>query len=440
MKLSVFGAGYVGLVSAAGFADFGHTVCCGDVNQEIIKTLRAGAIPFREPNLHELVGRQLGSGRLSFTADLADLIRFANVLVLAVGTPSGEGGVPDLSAVNEVAMLIGQLMESDKTVVVKSTVPAGTCKALEIMISDQLAKRDVSFNVSVISNPEFLREGSAVVDFLQPDRIVVGIADQSDESTMKSLYTPLIRDQFKMLVMSRESAELTKYAANAMLATRISFMNEIAQLAERVGAEIKSIEKGIGADRRVGPDYLSAGVGFGGSCFPKDLRALSSIGAENSLQMHLVNATLKVNSQQRNVLVEKARDHFKDLSGLNCAVWGLSFKPETDDTRDSPALEIISLLLDAGANVSAYDPAVKQVLIPSDNANDHFRVVASSYDAVKDADMLFLLTDWREFMSPDFRRVFDSMRQPVVFDGRNIWNPQTLKSRGFTYFGIGRTN
>lgn len=438
MKLSVFGAGYVGLVSAAGFADFGHTVCCGDVNQEIIKTLRAGAIPFREPNLHELVDRQLGSGRLSFTADLADLIRFANVLVLAVGTPSGEGGVADLSAVNEVAMLIGQVMESDKTVVVKSTVPPGTCKALEVIISDQLAKRDVSFNVSVVSNPEFLREGSAVVDFLQPDRIVVGIVNQSDESTMKSLYAPLLRDQLKMFVMSRESAELTKYAANAMLATRISFMNEVAQLAELVSADINSVEAGIGADRRVGPDYLSAGIGFGGSCFPKDLRALSSIGAENSLQMYLVNATLKVNSQQRNVLVEKARNHFKGLSGLNCAVWGLSFKPETDDTRDSPALEIISLLLDAGANVSAYDPAVKQVLIPSDNAIDHFQVVSSSYEAVKDADMLFLLTDWREFMSPDFRRVFDSMRQPVVFDGRNIWNPQSLKSRGFTYFGIGR--
>ena len=438
MKLSIFGAGYVGLVSAAGFAEFGHTVCCGDVNQEIIKTLRAGAIPFREPNLHELVVRQLGSGRLSFTADIADLVRFANVLVLAVGTPSAEGGVTDLSAVNEVALLIGQVMESDKTVVVKSTVPPGTCKALEIMILDQLAKRAVSFNVSVVSNPEFLREGSAVVDFLQPDRIVVGIVNQSDELIMKLLYAPLLRDHLKMFLMSRESAELTKYAANAMLATRISFMNEVAQLAERVGADINSIELGIGADRRVGPDYLSAGIGFGGSCFPKDLKALSSIGAENSMQMHLVNATLKINSQQRNVLVEKAHNHFKCLSGLNCAVWGLSFKPETDDTRESPALKIINLLIDAGANVSAYDPAVKQVLISSDNASDHFRVVASSFDAVKNADALFLLTEWREFMSPDFRRVFDSMRQPVVFDGRNIWNPQSLKSRGFTYFGIGR--
>ena len=440
MKLSVFGAGYVGLVSAAGFSDFGHTVCCGDVNQEIIKTLQAGAIPFSEPNLHELVDRQLRSGRLSFTADLADLIRFANVIVLAVGTPPAEGGVADLSAVNDVAMLIGQVMESDKTVVVKSTVPPGTCNALEIIISDQLAKRAVAFKVSVVSNPEFLREGSAVVDFLQPDRIVVGIVNQSDESTMKSLYAPLIRDQFKMLVMSRESAELTKYAANAMLATRISFMNEIAQLAERVGADINSVEKGIGADRRVGPDYLSAGIGFGGSCFPKDLKALSRIGAENSLEMHLVDATIKINSQQRNLLVDKADKHFKGLNGLNCAVWGLSFKPETDDTRDSPALEIIRLLLDAGANVSAFDPVVKQVMIPSIKTSKFFRVVASSYEAVKDADMLFLLTDWREFMSPDFQRVFDTMRQPIVFDGRNIWNPQSLKSRGFTYYGIGRTN
>jgi UDPglucose 6-dehydrogenase len=255
---------------------------------------------------------------------------------------------------------------------------------------------------------------------------------------MKSLYAPLIRDQHKMLVMSRESAELTKYAANAMLATRISFINEIAQLAERVGADINSVELGVGSDRRVGSEYLSAGIGFGGSCFPKDLKALSIMGAANSLQMHLVDATLTINSQQRHVLIEKAISHFSSLKGLKCAVWGLSFKPETDDTRNSPSLEIIELLLDEGAVVVAYDPAVRKVVAPISVASDNFRVVESSYEAVDGADMLFLLTEWREFMSPDFRRVFDKMRQPVVFDGRNIWKPESLKSRGFTYFSIGR--
>ena len=438
MKLSVFGAGYVGLVSAAGFSDFGHTVCCGDVNQSIIETLKSGDIPFTEPNLHELVSRQVGSGRLSFTTDLNELVKFADVLIFAVGTPGGENGDPDLSFINELAMSVGQLMESDKTVVVKSTVPPGTAKTLELIISSELAKRGLSFRVTVVSNPEFLREGSAVVDFLQPDRIIVGIADQLDVSTMKSLYAPLIRDQHRMLVMSRESAELTKYAANAMLATRISFMNEIAQLAERVGADINSVELGVGSDRRVGSEYLSAGIGFGGSCFPKDLKALSIMGAANSLQMHLVDATLTINSQQRHVLIEKDISHFSSLKGLKCAVWGLSFKPETDDTRNSPSLEIIELLLDEGAVVVAYDPAVRKVVAPISVASDNFRVVESSYEAVDGADMLFLLTEWREFMSPDFRRVFDKMRQPVVFDGRNIWKPESLKSRGFTYFSIGR--
>lgn len=438
MKLSVFGAGYVGLVAAAGFSDFGHSVCCGDINQSLISSLHAGVIPFSEPNLHELVVKQIASNRISFTAELADLVEFADVLILAVGTPSAEGGLADLSFVNEVAMLIGKEMQSDKTVVVKSTVPPGTCQALEILISDELSRRAVSFKVSVISNPEFLREGSAVVDFLQPDRIVIGVSDQSDESTMRSLYAPLIRKKFNMIAMSRESAELTKYAANAMLATRISFMNEIALLAEEVGADINSVELGIGTDRRVGPEYLSAGIGFGGSCFPKDLKALSNIGAENSLNMHLVDATIKINRQVRSLLVEKAKGHFKSINGLNCAVWGLSFKPETDDVRDSPALEIIDLLLNAGANVSAYDPVVKKVLLPSRNSAEQLKLVANSYDAVKEADMLFVLTEWREFMSPDFRRIYDAMRQPVLFDGRNIWNPKSLKSRGFTYFGIGR--
>ena len=438
MKLGVFGAGYVGLVSAAGFAEFGHTVCCGDVNQSSIKSLQDGTIPFSEPNLHELVARQIQSGRLSFTTDLSELVEFADVLVVAVGTPSTQRGEADISSVNEVANLIARKMESDKVVVVKSTVPPGTCRAVELNISDELSKRNAMLKVSVVSNPEFLREGSAVDDFLHPDRIIVGITSRVDESILKSLYAPLTRDQFKIIFMSRESAELTKYAANAMLATRISFMNEMARLAEMVDADIQSVELGIGADRRVGPEFLSAGIGFGGSCFPKDLKSLLSIGAKWSIPMHLVDATLKINSQQRHVLVEKARTHFKVLSGLRCAVWGLSFKPETDDIRDSPAIEVIGLLLETGVEVSAFDPVVKQVSSLKSHSFNRCQLVDDAYSALKDADMLFLLTDWREFMSPDFRRMFETMRQPVVFDGRNIWNPQALKSRGFTYYGIGR--
>ena len=438
MKLGVFGAGYVGLVSAAGFAEFGHTVCCGDNNPQVVAQLQSGIVPISEPNLQELVTRQNYSGRLFYTVDLNELVNFADVLILAVGTPPTKDGTADLSAIYDVSLLIGNQMKSDKTVIIKSTVPPGTAKVVETLILTQVAKRSLTLRVSVVSNPEFLREGSAVDDFLHPDRIIVGISSESDEPILNSIYAPLIREQYKLLVMSRESAELTKYAANAMLATRISFINEISRLAERVGADVKSIQLGMGADTRIGKDYLSPGIGFGGSCFPKDLKALSSIGSGHSLQMHLVNATIKVNEIQRSVLVEKALIHFESLSGLSCAVWGLAFKPETDDIRDSPALEIISSLLAHGAQVSAYDPIVKKIPSHIVSSDSNFKISETSYGAVVDADMLFVLTEWREFMSPDFWRMHQMMRQPVVFDGRNIWNPQSLKSRGFTYYGIGR--
>jgi len=438
LKLGVFGAGYVGLVSAAGFAEFGHTVCCGDNNLQLIKQLHSGVVPISEPNLQELVNRQNYSGRMSYTSNPDELVNFADVLIVAVGTPPAKDGTADLSAIYDVSLLIGNQMKSDKTVIIKSTVPPGTAKVVETLILTQVAKRSLTFRVSVVSNPEFLREGSAVEDFLHPDRIIIGISNESDESILKSLYAPLIREQYKMLVMSRESAELTKYAANAMLATRISFMNEMSQLAEIVGADVKSIQLGMGADTRIGKDYLSAGIGFGGSCFPKDLKALSRIGAENALQMRIVDATIRVNEIQRNVLIEKAVNHFKGLSGLSCAVWGLSFKSDTDDIRESPALEIIGSLLTHGAQVSAYDPIVKKIPSHIVSSDSNFKISETSYGAVVDADMLFVLTEWREFMSPDFWRMHQMMRQPVVFDGRNIWSPQTLKSRGFTYYGIGR--
>ena len=438
MKISIFGAGYVGLVAATGFADFGHTVCCGDVNEDLVSSLKAGKLHFFEPNLEELMARQVAAGRLSFSHDLNELTSFADVLVLAVGTPTLPSGDTDLDAVTSVATSIATNMKSDKVVVIKSTVPIGTCKSIEGLISRRLAENSRKLKVSVISNPEFLREGSAVADFQRPDRLIVGVEDPKDGALMKSLYAPILRDQVKIFEMSRESAELTKYASNAMLATRISFINEIALLAEKVGADVESVRAGIGSDSRIGPEFLSAGIGFGGSCFPKDLKALVKMGEQNSLAMHVIRATLEVNLNQRSVLVAKAIDHFGSLKGMKCAIWGLSFKPETDDLRYAPSIEIVDSLVAAGARVSAYDPAFRDASRFDEFTGGRFELCNTAYEAVADADMLFLVTEWREFMSPDFRRMSEVMSQPVIFDGRNIWNPQSLKSRGFTYFGIGR--
>ena len=438
MKISIFGAGYVGLVAATGFADFGHTVCCGDVNEDLVSSLKAGKLHFFEPNLEELMARQVAAGRLSFSHDLNEITSFADVLVLAVGTPTLPNGDADLDAVISVATSIATNMRSDKVVVIKSTVPIGTCKSIEGLISRRLAESSRKLKVSVISNPEFLREGSAVADFQSPDRLIVGVEDPKDGALMKSLYAPILRDQVKIFEMSRESAELTKYASNAMLATRISFINEIALLAEKVGADVESVRAGIGSDSRIGPEFLSAGIGFGGSCFPKDLKALVKMGEQNSLAMHVIRATLEVNLNQRSVLVAKAIDHFGSLKGMKCAIWGLSFKPETDDLRYAPSIEIVDSLVAAGASVSAYDPAFRDASRFDEFTGGRFELCNTAYGAVADADMLFLVTEWREFMSPDFRRMSEVMSQPIIFDGRNIWNPQSLKSRGFTYFGIGR--
>ena len=428
----------MGLVAATGFADFGHTVCCGDVNEDLVSSLKAGKLHFFEPNLEELMARQVAAGRLSFSHDLNELISFADVLVLAVGTPTSPSGDVDLDAVTSVATSIATNMGSDKAVVIKSTVPIGTCKSVEGLISRRLAEDSRKLKVSVISNPEFLREGSAVADFQSPDRLIVGVEDPKDGALMKSLYAPILRNQVKIFEMSRESAELTKYASNAMLATRISFINEIALLAEKVGADVESVRAGIGSDSRIGPEFLSAGIGFGGSCFPKDLKALVKMGEQNSLAMHVIRATLEVNLNQRSVLVAKAIDHFGSLKGMKCAIWGLSFKPETDDLRYAPSIEIVDSLVAAGASVSAYDPAFRDASRFDEFTGGRFELCNSAYEAVADADMLFLVTEWREFMSPDFRRMSEVMSQPIIFDGRNIWNPQSLKSRGFTYFGIGR--
>ena len=423
----------MGLVSGVCFSETGVEVTCIDNNQEKIDKLNRGEIPIYEPTLDILMKRNFSEGRLRFTIDLRAGIENADIIFLALPTPESEDGSADLSYVLKMAETLSGIIASYKVIVNKSTVPVGTAAKVQAIFDEKCKVK-----VDVISNPEFLREGFAVEDFLKPDRIVIGSSSEAAIELMTKLYKPFVRQGNPIFIMDEKSAELTKYAGNAFLAMKISFMNEIALLAERVGADVESVRAGIGSDNRIGPEFLSAGIGFGGSCFPKDLKSLLSIGAKWSIPMHLVDATLKINSHQRHVLVEKAQTHFKGLSGLRCAVWGLSFKPETDDIRDSPALEVIGLLLDAGVEVSAFDPVVKQVSSLKSHSFDRCQLVDDAYSALKDADMLFLLTDWREFMSPDFRRMFEAMRQPVVFDGRNIWNPQALKSRGFTYYGIGR--
>jgi len=438
MKLAVFGAGYVGLVSAAGFAEFGHSVSCVDIDENLIAVLTAGVLPFSEPNLQTLVSQQVEAGRLSFSTDIRKMVSFADVLLIAVGTPPKVDGSADLSAIFELCKSIASEMSEPKNIVVKSTVPPGTCEAIENIFHATLKSRGESIGFSVVSNPEFLREGSAVADFQKPDRLVFGIEKDSDLNVLQSLYRPLMRSKVKIVVTSRESSELTKYAANAMLANRISFINEIAQLAERVGADIESIAEGIGLDKRIGPDYLTAGIGFGGSCFPKDLRALASLGDEHQLPMRIVRATLDVNNEMVGDLILKAERYFGKLNDLNCAVWGMSFKPGTDDIRESRSIDVIRRLIALGSKVRAYDPVVKSLPKTIVEDGSGFSIAPSAYEAIENADAVFLLTDWHEFASPDFHRMLREMTQPVIFDGRNLWNPQILESRGFKYFGIGR--
>lgn len=454
MKISVVGAGYVGLVTAACLAELGNDVVCVDRDHGRVALLQAGGVPIFEPGLDEWVQRNLHAGRLRFTTAMAGAVTHAEVIFIAVGTPPNEDGSADLQHVLAVAHQIGQHMDHFKVVVNKSTVPVGTAQKVSRVIRDALTERLLdSLDFAVVSNPEFLKEGAALDDFMRPDRIVIGLPEGTDgaraRTLMTRLYAPFNRNHERSLWMDVASAELTKYAANAMLATRISFMNEMAHLANALGADIDAVRRGIGADSRIGHSFLYAGTGYGGSCFPKDTRALIHSAAEHGLRMRLVEATERVNQEQKQTLVRHVSAHFgEDLHGLRLAVWGLAFKPNTNDMREAPSRTVITELLRRGAALSVFDPVAMpeaQRALAADLGHPlsdchALRFVDMPMEALRGADALLVVTEWKCFQNPDFSSMKQRMRSPVIFDGRNLYDPQQMQDLGFVYRGIGRRN
>jgi UDPglucose 6-dehydrogenase len=448
MKISIIGTGYVGLVSGACFADVGNTVLCLDVDQRKISMLNNGAIPIHEPGLDALVARNASAGRLLFSTNYDDAVAHADLIFLAVGTPPDEDGSADLTHILAAARSIGERMDRPLVIVDKSTVPVGTAEKVRAAIAAELDKRGVAIEFSVVSNPEFLKEGAAIEDFTRPDRIVIGSDSPAATKLMRQLYTPFNRNHEKLVEMDVRSAELTKYACNAMLATRISFMNEVANLAEVLGADIEAVRLGMGMDPRIGPHFLYAGTGYGGSCFPKDVKALVKTASEHGQTLYLLEATEAVNEAQKNVLFTKLSRFFggaEGLSGRTIALWGLSFKPNTDDMREAPSLVLIRALMAAGAKVVAYDPVASEeasrMLLAEHGPQrcaEMVRIVTSASEAVQDADALVLVTEWKEFRSPDFSALAQVLHAKVVFDGRNIYPPELVVAAGLHYEGIGR--
>ena len=433
MRIAVVGTGYVGLVAGTCFAETGHFVTCVDVDEAKVQALRSGRTPIYEPGLEELLERNIKAERLSFTTDLASAVRGAEVVFIAVGTPQGDDGNADLRAAMKVAHDIAAAAERYTVIVNKSTVPVGTAARMQAELTGSKAPIDV------VSNPEFLKEGAAIDDFQRPDRIVIGASSERARAVVADLYAPFVRTESPIYFMDPASAELTKYAANAMLATRISFMNEVAVLCERVGADVDAVRKAMGADRRIGHPFLFPGVGYGGSCFPKDVKALVATARNHGLDFALLAAVDAVNDRQKRLLAQKARAHFAAQGGIRgrkVAVWGLAFKPKTDDIRSAPALALIEELLADGAVVSAHDPVATEAA--RRQLGNRVQYAANPYAAVQGAEALFLVTEWNEFRQPDFARIKQLMTKPVVFDGRNIWNPQRLADLGFTYQGVGR--
>ncbi|MFK3739425.1 UDP-glucose dehydrogenase family protein [Massilia sp. TN1-12] len=449
MKISIVGTGYVGLVSGACFADVGNTVLCLDVDERKIAMLNNGQIPIHEPGLDALVARNAGAGRLLFSTSYDDAVAHGDIIFLAVGTPPDEDGSADLRHILSAARSIGARMQRPLVVVDKSTVPVGTADKVRAAIQEELDRRGVAIEFAVVSNPEFLKEGAAIGDFTRPDRIVIGSDSPRATRLMRQLYAPYNRNHEKLVEMDVRSAELTKYACNAMLATRISFMNEIANLAEVLGADIEAIRMGMGLDPRIGPSFLYAGTGYGGSCFPKDVKALVKTASEHGQALRLLEATEEVNEAQKHVLFSKLSRFFggaEGLRGRTIALWGLAFKPNTDDMREAPSLVLIRALLDAGAKVVAYDPVANEeagrILLAEHGAERcaaQIQLVGSARDAVRDADALALITEWKEFRSPDFGDLAQTLRAKAVFDGRNIYPPDLVTDAGLHYEGIGRT-
>jgi len=432
MKLAVVGTGYVGLVAGACFAESGNDVVCVDKDQQKIDMLNAGQMPIYEPGLEELVRRNRQEGRLTFTTALDTAVKEAQIIFIAVGTPQGEDGSADLQHVLAVARDIARAMNEYKVIVDKSTVPVGTSEKVAAVV-----RAETEHPFSVVSNPEFLKQGAAIDDFMKPDRVVIGTSDQRSTDMMLELYSPFTRTGAPIMVMDPASAELAKYAANAMLATRISFMNEVANVCERVGADVDHVRKAIGSDRRIGTSFLFPGVGYGGSCFPKDVQAMMHFASAQNYEFQILNAVESVNKNQKTRLFSKMEQHFGSMKGRTVAVWGLAFKPKTDDMREAPSIPLIRSLSGAGSRVQAYDPeAVKVAKGIFDD--DQIIYTATNYDALKGADCLAIVTEWNEFRRPDFDRMKTLMKEPIVFDGRNLFTPAQMKQQGFTYYSIGR--
>ena len=438
MKVSVVGTGYVGLVTGACLADSGHEVLCVDADEVKIERLREGHIPIYEPGLETIVATNAEAGRLRFSMSAEEAVAFGEIIVIAVGTPPDEDGSADLKHVLAVASSIGRYIQDYRVVVDKSTVPVGTADRVETAIREELARRGVDIPFAVVSNPEFLKEGAAVEDFMRPDRIVLGVEEERAEELMRELYAPFQRNHERIVVMSRRSAELTKYAANAMLATRISFMNELANLADRLGADIEDVRRGIGSDPRIGYSFLYAGTGYGGSCFPKDVSALLRTAAAHGQELQVLQAVERVNTKQKQVLVEMAKERMGSLAGRRFAVWGLAFKPNTDDMREAPSRVVLEGLWAEGATVAAYDPAAADECRRIYGEREDLVLAASPLEAVRGADALFIVTEWKEFRAPAFDEIRRRMKQPLVFDGRNLYDPRAMRRRGFEYRGIGR--
>lgn len=437
MKIAIVGTGYVGLVTGTCFAEMGTEVFCVDVDAKKIDNLKNGVIPIYEPGLEEMVHRNQQAGRLHFTTDLTECLNEVEVLFSAVGTPPDEDGSADLHYVMEVAHTVGQHITKHLLVVTKSTVPVGTARKVRQAIQEELDKRHVQVEFDVASNPEFLKEGAAVKDFMSPDRVVVGVESTRAEELMTRLYRPFLLNNFRVIFMDVPSAEMTKYAANAMLATRISFMNDIANLCEIVGADVNMVRKGIGADVRIGTRFLYAGCGYGGSCFPKDIKALIRTAQTNNYHMRILEAVEEVNETQKSILFRKLYQYYKeDLNGKRIALWGLAFKPETDDMREAPSLVLIDKLLSAGAKVFVYDPVAMEET--RRRMGDKVHYGNDIYDTVVDADALMVVTEWKEFRLPSWAAIKKLMNSPIVLDGRNIYDAQEMQENGFIYHCIGR--
>lgn len=438
MKLSIIGTGYVGLVTGSCFAEMGNTVYCVDIDQKKIDALKRGVIPIYEPGLTELVKENHKQGNLCFTTKIQEALQESSLCFIAVGTPMNNDGSADLQYVLAVAKEIGQYMVRDMVVVDKSTVPVGTADKVREVIQEQLNRRGEDYKFQVVSNPEFLKEGCAVKDFMSPDRIVIGVPDQQAEKVMRELYDPFIRNRDRFIVMDVRSAEMTKYASNAMLATRISFMNEIANICERVGANVNQVRKGMGSDSRIGYSFLYAGCGYGGSCFPKDVQALMKTAGDNGYDARILKSVEAVNYDQKRILVQKIlKKYGEDLTGKIFALWGLAFKPETDDMREAASIVIVRELTRRGANIKAFDPKATETARRVLSDVEGITYEQSKYAALCDVDAMILVTEWKEFRSPDFDEMKARMKSPVIFDGRNQYNAQILKDFGFEYHQIG---